>query len=76
MIDLKYVRNNVDDYKQNIKNRCLDIDLDSFLDMDKKIIELKSSIDKIKASKNKLSKEMPKLSPDEKSKKLEEIRLS
>jgi len=76
MIDLKYVRNNVDYYKQNIKNRCLDIDIDSFLDMDKKIIELKTSIDKIKASKNKLSKEMPKLSPDEKSKKLEEIKSS
>lgn len=74
MIDLKYVRANVDAYKLNIKQRNLNIDLDSFLEIDRKVIELKQKIDEIKATKNSFSKIMPTLSNEEKQAKLSEIK--
>lgn len=74
MIDLKYVRANVDAYKLNIKQRNLDVDLDAFLEMDKKVINLNQQIDEIKATKNNFSKVMQALSNEEKQEKLVEIK--
>lgn len=74
MVDLKLVRANPSAYKDNIKKRNLDIDLDAFLDMDKKIIELNQKLDSIKAEKNTFSKLIPTLSKEEKEIKLSEMK--
>lgn len=74
MIDLKYVRNNVEAYKDNIQKRNLSLDLDLFLEMDKNLIELNQKLDTIRASKNAFSKLLPTLSKDEKEVKLQEMK--
>jgi seryl-tRNA synthetase len=74
MIDLKLVRQNPELMKDNIKKRNLDVDLDAFLEMDKKIIELNQKLDSIKAEKNAFSKVLPTLSKEEKEVKLAEMK--
>jgi seryl-tRNA synthetase len=61
MIDLKLVRQNPEAMKENIKKRNLKVDLDAFLEMDKKLIELNQKLDEIRATKNSFSKLIPTL---------------
>ncbi|MDD5770593.1 MAG: serine--tRNA ligase, partial [Candidatus Gracilibacteria bacterium] len=74
MIDLKIVRQNPESYKDNIKKRNLKIDLDVFLQMDKKLIELNQKLDEIRATKNSFSKLIPTLSPENRNSKLAEMK--
>lgn len=74
MIDLKLVRQNPELMKDNIKKRNINIDLDSFLEMDKKIINLKQELDDIKNKKNTFSRIIPTLSKEEKQEKLAEMK--
>lgn len=74
MIDLKYVRNNVEEYKKNIKDRNLDIDLDKFLEMDKEILSLNQEIDVLRNEKNVVSKMIPTLTNEEKQAKIVEMK--
>lgn len=74
MIDLKKLRNNPDEMRDNLKKRNMSIDLDRFLELDTEIIGLNISIDEIRATKNTASKEIPKLSPENKKIKLNELK--
>jgi seryl-tRNA synthetase len=74
MIDIKAVRANPEKMKENIEKRNLKVDLDTFLDMDKKIIQLNQELDALKASKNLFSKLIPTLSNEEKQIKLIEMK--
>ncbi len=75
MIDLKAVRANPEKMKENIQKRNLNINLDAFLEMDRKIIQLNQEIDTLKASKNTFSKILPTLSNEEKQVKLAEMKV-
>lgn len=74
MIDLKLVRQNPELMRENIQKRNLSVDLDAFLEMDKKLIELNQKLDAIKAEKNAFSKLIPTLSNEEKTQKLAEMK--
>lgn len=74
MIDLKRLKANIDGYKQNLKDRNVKIDLDEFLDLDKKRLELQVEIDELKNTRNIVSKEIPKLAPTEKQAKIDEMK--
>ena len=74
MIDLKLVRQNPELMRENIQKRNLKVDLDVFLDMDKKLIELNQKLDAIKAEKNAFSKLIPTLWNEEKTAKLAEMK--
>ncbi len=74
MIDLKLVRQNPEAMKENIKKRNLKVDLDAFLEMDKKLIELNQKLDEIRATKNSFSKLIPTLWNEEKASKLAEMK--
>ncbi len=74
MIDLKYVRQNVEAYKINIKNRNLKVDLDAFLEMDKEILSLNQKLDTLRNEKNVVSKLIPTLGNDEKQAKILEMK--
>lgn len=74
MIDLKQLRTNPEIMRDNLKKRNLNVNLDNFLELDKKIIDLKQKLDEIKASKNNFSKMMPTLSKEEKESKLIEMK--
>ena len=74
MLDIKIIRNNPDLVKDNIKKRNLTLDLDKFLEIDKEKLDLLIKVDKLRAVKNKVSKEIPTLSSKEKPAKISEMK--
>jgi seryl-tRNA synthetase len=62
MLDLKIIRENPELVKDVIKKRNLDLDLDKFLELDKQKRELIVKVDELRATKNKVSKEIPQMS--------------
>jgi len=74
MLDIKIIRNNPDLVKDNIKKRNLDLDLDMFLKIDAEKLDLLVKVDELRATKNKVSKEIPTLWKDEKPAKIAEMK--
>lgn len=61
MLDIKFVRNNPDVVKQNIKNKFQDEKLplvDEVIELDKRNREIKQEVESLRAEKNKASKEI------------------
>ena len=61
MVDIKFVRNNPDVVKQNIKNKFQDEKLplvDEVIELDKRNREIKQEVEALRAEKNKASKEI------------------
>ena len=61
MLDIKFVRNNPDGVKQNIKHKCQDEKLplvDEVIELDKRNREIKQEVEALRAEKNKASKEI------------------
>jgi len=74
MLDIKIIRNNPDLVKDNIKKRNLNLDLDLFLELDKQKLDFIIKVDELRALKNKVSKEIPTLSNEERPKKIAEMK--
>jgi len=74
MLDLKIIRNNPDIVKDSIKKRCLNLNLDDFLELDRKKLELIIKVDELRQIRNKVSKEIPQLSNEEKQPKIKEMK--
>lgn len=74
MLDIKIIRNNPDLVKDNIKKRNLTLDLDKFLEIDKQKLDLLIKVDELRSIRNKVSKEIPTLSNDEKPAKITEMK--
>jgi len=74
MLDIKIIRNNPNLVKDNIKKRNLNLDLDKFLEIDKEKLDLLLKVDELRATKNKVSKEIPTLSKEEKPAKIAEMK--
>lgn len=55
MVDIRYIRENVSEVKENIKNRGLSVDIDRLLVLDKKRIELLGEVEALRGTKNKPS---------------------
>ena len=74
MLDIKIIRNSPDLVKDNIKKRNLKLDLDKFLEIDAEKLDLLVKVDELRAIKNKVSKEIPALSNEEKPAKIAEMK--
>jgi len=74
MLDIKIIRNNPDLVKDNIKKRNLSLDLDKFLEIDAEKLDLLVKVDELRAIRNKVSKEIPTLSNEEKPAKIAEMK--
>jgi seryl-tRNA synthetase len=61
MIDLNFIRENPALVKEGIKNKGVDVDIDRFLEVDKKRRELIGALEDMRAQKNKVSKEIPQM---------------
>jgi len=59
MLDIKFIRENIELVKQNCKNRLVKVDLDKLLQLDKEKRLLETAIDKLRAKRNKFSKTKP-----------------
>ncbi|MDC0506150.1 serine--tRNA ligase [Candidatus Gracilibacteria bacterium] len=74
MLDLKIIRQDPEMIKDIIKKRNLKLNLDDFLALDEKRIELIQKTDALRELKNKVSKEIPNLSNDERPAKIAEMK--
>jgi len=74
MLDIKIIRNNPDLVKDIIKKRNLNLNLDDFLEVDKEKLDLIVKVDELRALKNKVSKEIPTLSNDQRPTKIAEMK--
>ncbi len=74
MLDLKIIRQQPNLVKDVIKKRNLDLNLDEFLELDKKKRDLIVKVDELRATKNKVSKEIPTLNGPEKTTKIVEMK--
>lgn len=74
MLDIKIIRNNPELVKDNIQKRNLSLDLDKFLEIDAEKLDLIIKVDELRAVKNKVSKEIPTLSAEERPAKIAEMK--
>ena len=77
MLDIKFVRENPEIVKQNIRNKFQDKKLhlvDEVIKLDKKNREIKQEVEALRASRNKLSKEIGALMAQKKKEEAEEVK--
>jgi seryl-tRNA synthetase len=76
MLDIKYIRENIDTVKEGVRNKRCDIDFQRFLDLDTERRELVSQSEELKARLNRANEEMSKLKKEGKdfSAKVDELR--
>jgi seryl-tRNA synthetase len=65
MLDMKYVREHVDEIKQNIKNRNVQLDLDVLLLMDEQRLVLLKEVESMRAERNAVAEKMKSASKEE-----------
>ncbi|MCC7356044.1 MAG: serine--tRNA ligase [Candidatus Doudnabacteria bacterium] len=73
MLDIKYIRDNEDVIKKAITDKRLSFNLDELLEVDAHRRELLAEVEGLQATKNAVSKEIPKLSEAEKKGKILEM---
>lgn len=74
MIDIELIRSNPDKVKWAAKVKNIDVNIDYILILDKQKRELLTKVNNLRAERNKLADEIPKLSGEEKTAKIEKIR--
>ena len=74
MLDIKFIRENVDKLKKTIVDKRIDLNLEDLLDVDQERRTLLAETEDLSAAKNAVSKELPKLSEEEKKVKLLEMK--
>lgn len=73
MLDIKFLRENIEKVKQAIVNKSIDLDLDRLLELDAQRRTVLAEVESFQATKNSFSKELPSLSEDEKKAKILEM---
>ena len=64
MLDIKFIRENTDVVKQALVDKCIELDIDLLLAIDKNIIKHKQAMEAELQKRNALSKEMPTATPE------------
>lgn len=74
MIDLADLRERPTEYQRACDRKRIKFDVSQFLELDQRYRALKTSVEQLRARQNAVSKEIPKLSGDEKQQKLAEMK--
>lgn len=74
MLDIKFIRENLEELKEVAKNKNIELDFDKLLKLDEQRRELMQKIEEFRTQKNKVSKEIPKMSDEERTKALTEMK--
>lgn len=74
MLDIKFIRENAELVKKAIIDKRINLDLDTLLDLDQQRRSLLAKTESLQATKNAVSKEIPKLPPEEKKAKILEMK--
>jgi len=75
MLDIKIIRQNPDLVRGNIEKRNLDLNIDTFLELDKQKLDLIVKVDELRAVKNKVSKEISTLNNEDRPVKIAEMKI-
>ena len=73
MIDIKLIRENPQHFKKAAANKHFDVDIERLLEIDSALKETKRNLQEIATQKNRLGKDIPKLSGNEKQKALDSL---
>ncbi len=73
MIDIKLIRENPDKYKKAATDKKFSVDIDSLLEIDSALRDVKSKLQEITTQKNSIGKSIPKLTDDQKQKALDQL---
>lgn len=65
MLDIKYIRENVEIVRETIKVKKIGLDLDELLEVDQKLTKQKTLVQELQAERNAHSKKIPKASSEE-----------
>jgi seryl-tRNA synthetase len=74
MLDIAFIRNNPEFVKDGIRKKRMKMDLDELLTLDDDLRGLKSEVEVLRADRNRLSKEVPRLKDTEKDQAVEQVR--
>ncbi len=74
MLDIAFIRSNPDLIKEGIRKKRMKMDIDELLAVDEELRRLKSEVENLRADRNRLSKEMPKLKGEEKDRAVADVR--
>ena len=74
MLDIQLIRENPELIKEGIRKKHMNADIDELLEVDDKVRKLKSEVELLRADRNRISKEIPKLTGKEKDKAVEEVK--
>ncbi len=74
MVDINYIKNNIEIVKKAVKDKLMNTDIDKLLDLDKEIRALNIKVENLRAQRNTLSKQIPKLKDNEKNLQVERVR--
>ena len=66
MIDIKLIRENPQRFKDGAKVKKIDVDIDRLLAVDAELLNIKKKLQDIVTDKNRIGKDIPKLSPEQK----------
>lgn len=72
MLDLKYIRDNVEAVKENCKNRGVEADVDLVVELSDRRSRLIGELNELRQRQNVLSKEIPQSEPEERTRLIEE----
>lgn len=75
MIDLKKLRENCVEYEAGFKKKCANVDVEKVLKLDEEHRILIQEVEKMRAEKNDVSKEIPKLADAERTEKINEMKM-
>lgn len=73
MIDIKLIRENPQKFKDGAKAKRFSVDIDRLISVDAALLDVKKKLQDIATEKNRLGKEIPKLSPEERKTALEAL---
>lgn len=74
MLDIKFIRENLENIKEVAKNKNIILDIDFLLEIDQKRLENIQLIEQLKAEKNKLNELLPRADAEEKKQLLEQAK--
>lgn len=74
MIDLKILQKNPERIKEEVRKRGLSIDVDEIVSLDCRRRSLLMEIEELRAERNKVSQQIPGLSPEERRRRIEDMR--
>jgi seryl-tRNA synthetase len=74
MLDIAFIRNNPEAIKDGIRKKRMKMDIDGLLAVDEEVRSLRAEVENLRADRNRISKEVPKLKGEEKEQAIAQVK--